>query len=71
MIREAAKFFAGVTAWEAVTHATLAASGVLPLKLCGVTISPRVNAVQIVLPGMASLCLAYFGWGREIRTQKQ
>lgn len=67
MHREVAKFFAGVTAWEAVVHTSFAASGVLPLRLGRVTVTPRVNAVQIVLPAVASVALAYVGWGRQRR----
>jgi len=31
MVNELCKFFAGVTAWEAVVHASLGLSGVLPI----------------------------------------
>ena len=54
MFREVAKFFAGVTAWEALTHASFAASGVLPIKLCGVTLTPKLNTVKIVIPAMTT-----------------
>ena len=54
MFREVAKFFAGVTAWEALTHAAFAASGVLPFKLCGVTLTPKLNTVKIVIPAMTT-----------------
>ena len=62
MIKELAKFFAGVTAWEAVVHASLAMSGVLPIKLCGVALTPRLNAVQVALPSLACAGLVYLGW---------
>ena len=64
MIKEAAKFFAGVTAWEAITHASFAASGVLPIKLFGITLTPKLNSVQIVVPAVTSAALIYIGWFR-------
>lgn len=71
MFKEAAKLFAGVTAWEALTHASFAASGVLPLKLCGVTLTPRLNTVQIVIPALTSVALIYIGWIRTPTTADQ
>lgn len=70
MISEAAKFFAGVwvTAWEAITHASFAASGVLPMKLCGVILTTKLNTVQIVVPAITSAALVYFGWVRTPTT---
>lgn len=68
MFKEAAKFFAGVTAWEALTHASFAASGILPIKLCGITLSPKLNTVQIVIPAMTSVALIYVGWMRTPTT---
>ena len=65
MIREVAKFAAGVTAWEALTHASFAASGVLPMKLCGITLTPKLNTVQIVIPALTSAALVYIGWVRS------
>ena len=71
MFREVAKFFAGVTAWEALTHAAFAASGVLPFKLCGVTLTPKLNMAQIVIPAMTSAALIYIGWIRTPTTAGQ
>lgn len=62
MIKELAKFAAGVTAWEAIVHASFAASGVLPIKLCGVTLTPRLNAIQIALPALTCAALVYVCW---------
>ncbi|MBK8459886.1 MAG: hypothetical protein IPL43_06620 [Micropruina sp.] len=65
MIKELAKFAAGVTAWEAVVHASFAVSGVLPIKLCGVTLTPKLNAIQIVLPALSCAALVYVGWFQQ------
>jgi hypothetical protein len=64
-LKELAKFGAGVAAWESVVHLSFAASGVLPLKLAGVTITARTNGVQIVAAALASASLAYYGWCYE------
>jgi hypothetical protein len=60
--KEIAKFAAGVTAWESIVHLSFALSGVLPLRMFGITITKRVNSVQIVLPALVSAMLAYYGW---------
>ena len=61
-MRELIKFFAGVTFWEFVVHVTLAVSDQLPITLLGFTITPEINLVQIIVPGIASLILIYVGW---------
>jgi hypothetical protein len=63
--REIAKFAAGVTAWEALVHLSFALAGVLPLRLFGITLTKRVNAIQIVVPALSSLLLACYAWGRR------
>lgn len=62
MKKELAKFFAGLTAWEAVVHISLAACDMLPIDWCGIRITPAMNTVQIILPGLMSLWLAWYGW---------
>lgn len=62
MMKEWAKFFAGVTAWEAIVHASLGLSRVLPIKLMGVNLTPKINTVQVVLPALSSGLLVYYGW---------
>lgn len=65
MYKELAKFFAGVTAWESIVHASFALSGILPFKLFGIPITRRLNRVQIILPALTSACLIYVGWFKE------
>lgn len=65
MLKELFKFFAGVTAWEAVVHASLGLSGALPIKLFGITITPFLNTVQIIVPALMSCLLIYLGWLRK------
>jgi len=71
MSKELFKFFAGVTAWEAVVHAALGLSGVLPISLFGVTITPFLNTIQIIVPALTSCLLIYLGWLRKpVRKEK-
>lgn len=65
MFKELAKFAAGVTAWEAIVHLSFGLSGVLPLRLFGITITQPINTVQIVLPAAVSALLAYYAWIRK------
>ena len=65
MFKELAKFAAGVTAWEALVHLSFGLSGVLPLRLFGITITKPINTVQIILPATISVILAYYGWVRK------
>ena len=60
--KEVAKFAAGVTAWESLVHLSLQFAGVLPITLFGITITPEVNTIQIVLPAVVSMILAYYAW---------
>jgi len=62
MVKELCKFFAGVTAWEAIVHASLGLSGVLPISLFGITITPFLNTIQIIVPALISCLLIYLGW---------
>ena len=63
--KEVAKFAAGVTTWETVVHLSLAVRGVFPITLFGFTITQTVNTVQIILPAIISISLAYYAWGKE------
>lgn len=63
--KEIAKFFAGLTAWEAVFHASLGLSGNLPITFWGITITPILNIVQIIIPASVSILLAYYAWGKK------
>lgn len=60
--KEVAKFFSGLTAWEAIVHASLGLSGLLPITLFGITITPTINTIQIIIPATASVVLGYYAW---------
>lgn len=60
--REIAKFAAGAACWEAIGHSMLAFSGLLPLTVWGVTVTPSINMVWILLMFLLSALLARFGW---------
>ena len=60
--KEVAKFGSGVTAWETIVHASLGVSGALPITLFGITITPTINTVQIMVPAISSIVLAYYAW---------
>ncbi|HAU99092.1 MAG: hypothetical protein UX85_C0009G0018 [Candidatus Beckwithbacteria bacterium GW2011_GWB1_47_15] len=63
--KEIAKFFSGLTAWEAVVHLALGLSGVLPLTLFGFTLTPTINTVQIIIPATVSILLGYYAWSKK------
>lgn len=65
MKKEVAKFFCGLTAWEAVVHLSLGLSGNLPLAIFGITITPTINTVQIIIPAVISVLLGYYAWGKS------
>jgi hypothetical protein len=62
MTKEIAKFLAGLTAWEAVVHGSLAACDLLPMKWCGFTLTVTMNAVQVLVPALVSMLLVWYGW---------
>ncbi len=63
--KEIAKFACGVTAWEAIVHLSFACCHSLPVKLCGITLTKRLNTTQIIVPALTSSLLAYYAWVRE------
>lgn len=63
--KEVFKFASGVCVWESVVHTSLWISGVLPLTMFGITISPTLNAVQSVLPAGVAVVLIYYAWFRK------
>ena len=70
MYKELAKFFAGLTAWESIVHASFGLSGILPITLFGITITPELNTVQIIVPALVSAYLVYFGWFKNLSVSK-
>lgn len=65
MKKEIAKFFAGLTAWEAIVHGALAMCDKLPFEWCGFTITETVNTIQIIVPALISLSLIWYGWFKK------
>lgn len=63
--REIAKFLSGLTAWEAIVHLAFGLSGLLPVRWFGFTLTPTLNAIQIVIPTIFSVLLAYYAWGTK------
>jgi len=59
--REVAKFAAGVTAWEAVVHGSLFLNE-QTVELFGITLTPTLNLVQTIVPGLLAVGLAYWAW---------
>lgn len=51
MLKEIAKFFCGVTAWESFVHASLWKSGVNPVVF-GITMTDTLNQVQTFIPAI-------------------
>lgn len=71
MCKELAKFFAGLTAWESIVHASFALSGILPITLFGITITPELNTLQIIVPALVSAYLVYFGWFKKSKREQR
>lgn len=64
--KEIAKFLSGVAAWEAIVHLALAFSGLLPITTFGIiTLTPTINAIQIIVSAVISVLLAYYAWGKK------
>lgn len=63
--KEISKFFAGLTAWEAVVHSSLAACDMLPFTWCKFNITNTINTIQIIIPGTVSLFLIWYGWFKK------
>lgn len=60
--KDLAIFFAGLTAWESIVHASFGLWWNLPITLLGITITPEVNTIQIIVPALISSFSVYFGW---------
>lgn len=63
--RELAKFLSGVAAMQVLIHGALASSGELPLTILGVTYTPELNTVAVVVWPIIAILLAYYAWGRR------
>lgn len=63
--REFAKFFSGAAASDALGHTILAFSDLLPIHAFGISLTPKMNFLQITIAGTAWLLLGYYGWGKS------
>jgi len=61
--KEIAKFFSGVTAWEALGHTLLAFSNDFPMTVMGITVTSNLNALAILVAAPLSIILAWYAWG--------
>lgn len=62
MYKELAKFFAGVMTWETIGHIFFGFSGILPITILGITITPELNTIQIIIYALVSVLLIYSAW---------
>lgn len=60
--REVAKFLAGACAASAIGHFLIGRTGVLPLKIMGVTLSSALNGLFVFLSAAVSAHLAFYAW---------
>jgi hypothetical protein len=60
-LKEVAKFACGVTAWEAVVHASLLLNG-QTVVFFGIALTPTLNFVQTVVPAAVSVVLGLWAW---------
>jgi hypothetical protein len=63
--KEIAKFFAGLTAWEAIVHLSLLTCDMLPITWCNFTLTNTLNTIQIIIPGSISILLTYYAWFKK------
>lgn len=62
--KEAAKFFAGVAANQALTHGALAAADI-QFSLFGIAYTPRLNMIAAIVWAVILVVLAYYAWSRR------
>ena len=60
-LQEVAKFASGAVAFHAVVHTVLLFSGI-NLTILGITQTPALHIVAIVLSALISFALAMYGW---------
>jgi hypothetical protein len=63
--KEIAKFFAGLTAWEAIVHLSLSACNVIPITWCNFTLTSTLNTIQIIVPCTISILLTWYAWFKK------
>ncbi|WP_395442843.1 hypothetical protein [Caulobacter sp. UC70_42] len=63
--KEFAKFLSGMAVMQVLTHGALALSGDLPLTMLGITYTPQLNAMAVVVWSIIAILLTYYAWGRR------
>lgn len=63
--KEVAKVAVGAAGHEAISHALLSGSGLLPLKAFGITITPGHNSIIIVVWTLVTVALVYYAWCKK------
>lgn len=61
--KEVAKFACGAEAFHTVVHAYLWLSGT-SLTIFGITTTPTVNLLGVIVNAVLSLILGFYGWRR-------
>jgi hypothetical protein len=64
-LKELAKFFSGITAWESIAHLFFLLSSSPPITIIGITLTPTINIIQVIVPAIVSVILAYYAWLRK------
>ena len=62
--KEVAKFFAGLSANQVITHGALAVAGI-QFSLFGITYTQELNATAAVVWAVIMLLLIYYAWIRR------
>lgn len=63
--KEFAKFLSGMAVMQVLIHGALALSGDLPLTMLGITYTPQLNSVAVVVWTIIAIFLAYYAWRRR------
>lgn len=63
--KEIAKFASGITAWESVMHGSLLLAGSPPMNIFGIILTPTLNTIQTIVPGVIAILLVYYAWFRK------
>ena len=63
--KEIAKVAVGVSGHEVLSHALLSGSGLLPLKVFGITVTPGYNSIIIIVWTLVTVALVYYAWFKK------
>lgn len=63
--KEIAKMASGFTVHEVLSHVLLSGSGLLPLTIFGITVTPGYNSAIIVMWTIVTIALVYYAWFKK------